>query len=210
MSADSLNISLLRPFIPQLWRILALIGVAITLVMLGLAEEAAVTHAAKRPGGNAVTHWNTVAADAFTPSQGTNPMVQSRTFAILHAAMHDALNAIDRRFEAYTPGLHEHQRLRWTRQSLPRRATSWSRSSPTRPGRWKRRMSAALAAVSSGPAKTAGIAIGHAAAAANIARRQGDGFEKATQPELRSSARSSGVSVHATVHVRRATRLGTR
>ena len=32
-------------------------------------------------------------------------MAQSRTLAILHAAIHDALNAIDRRFESYTPGL---------------------------------------------------------------------------------------------------------
>ena len=34
-------------------------------------------------------------------------MAQSRTLAILHAAIHDALNAIDRRFESYTPGLAE-------------------------------------------------------------------------------------------------------
>ena len=65
------------------------------------------SHAAGKPRGNAVTHWNAVATDAFTPSQGTNPMAQSRTLAILHAAIHDALNAIDRRFESYTPGLAE-------------------------------------------------------------------------------------------------------
>ena len=59
--------------------------------------------ASDRPIGNAVTHWNAVATDAFTPSEGTNPVAQSRTLAVLHAAMHDALNAIDRRFEAYTP-----------------------------------------------------------------------------------------------------------
>ena len=32
-----------------------------------------------------------VTTDAFTPSQGTNPMAQSRTLAIFHAAIHDAL-----------------------------------------------------------------------------------------------------------------------
>src|SRR5688500_17412139 len=63
--------------------------------------------ATDRPGENAVTRWNVVATDAFTPSQGTNPMAQSRTLAILHAAIHDALNAIDCRFEPYTPGLAE-------------------------------------------------------------------------------------------------------
>ena len=32
-------------------------------------------------------------------------MAQSRTLAILHAAIHDALNAIEPRFQAYSPGL---------------------------------------------------------------------------------------------------------
>jgi hypothetical protein len=54
---------------------------------------------------NAVTQWNAIATDAFTPTQGTNPMVQSRTLAILHAAIHDAVNAIEPRFAPYTPGL---------------------------------------------------------------------------------------------------------
>ena len=61
--------------------------------------------ASGQPDGNAVTRWNAVATHAFTPSQGTNPMAQSRTLAILHAAMHDALNAIEPRFQMYSPGL---------------------------------------------------------------------------------------------------------
>ena len=52
-----------------------------------------------------MTHWNAVALEAFAPSEGTNPMAQSRTLAILQASVHDAINAIDRRFESYTPGL---------------------------------------------------------------------------------------------------------
>ena len=61
--------------------------------------------AAETSRENPVTRWNAVATDAFTPSQGTNPMAQSRTLAILHASLHDALNAIEPRFAAYTPGL---------------------------------------------------------------------------------------------------------
>jgi hypothetical protein len=41
-----------------------------------------------------VTSWNTGAGNALAPRQGTNPVGQSRTYAILHAAIHDALNAI--------------------------------------------------------------------------------------------------------------------
>ena len=89
-----------RMCISPLCRLATIAGVAMTLATPLHAQNAEVAHAAHRPRGNPVTHWNTVATDAFTPSQGTNPMVQSRTLAILHAAMHDALNAIDRRLRA--------------------------------------------------------------------------------------------------------------
>ncbi|MBZ5726562.1 MAG: hypothetical protein LAP87_16370 [Acidobacteriia bacterium] len=51
-----------------------------------------------------VTFWNTVAGKALTPTQGTDPVGQSRTYAILYASIHDALNAIDTRHGSYTPG----------------------------------------------------------------------------------------------------------
>ena len=68
---------------------------------LALAVGAASTLAAADP----VTFWNTVAGKALTPTQSTNPVGQSRTYAILHASIHDALNAIDARYASYTPGL---------------------------------------------------------------------------------------------------------
>lgn len=40
---------------------------------------------------------------AFLP-QGSDPLNQSRTYATLHAAIHDALNAVHQRYEFYTPG----------------------------------------------------------------------------------------------------------
>jgi hypothetical protein len=67
------------------------------------AAPAAAAAAAAEP--NAVVHWNAVAEAAFAPTEGTNPMAQSRTLAIAHAAMHDALNAIVPRYAPYTPGL---------------------------------------------------------------------------------------------------------
>ena len=87
-----------RPCDLVAWLITALA----TLGALALAATPAWA-AAARP--NPVLHWNGVAAEAHAPSQGTNPMAQSRTFAILHAAVHDAVNAIERRYAPYTPGL---------------------------------------------------------------------------------------------------------
>src|SRR4029453_4391761 len=54
---------------------------------------------------NAAIEWNAIANEAFLPTQGTEPLSQSRVYAMLHAAIHDALNAIDQRYEFYTPGL---------------------------------------------------------------------------------------------------------
>ena len=60
------------------------------------------------------------------PRRARIPMAQSRTLAIFHAAIHDALNAIDRRFESYTPGLTAAPAARpSTRRSRPPRTTSW-------------------------------------------------------------------------------------
>jgi hypothetical protein len=105
MIADLLKLADARALVLRISRMAVLAGVALTLALPGRANDADITHAGGNPRGNAVTHWNTIAIDAFKPTQGTNPMGQSRTLAILHAAIHDALNAIDRRFEAYTPGL---------------------------------------------------------------------------------------------------------
>jgi hypothetical protein len=49
---------------------------------------------------NAVQAWNTVAVQA-TLTAGENAVVQSRTLAIVHVAIHDALNSIDSRYERY-------------------------------------------------------------------------------------------------------------
>jgi hypothetical protein len=43
-----------------------------------------------------VTKWNLVATNAALAA-GQSPPLQTRTYAIVHVAIHDALNAIDRR-----------------------------------------------------------------------------------------------------------------
>jgi hypothetical protein len=47
-----------------------------------------------------VERWNRVATDV-SAAANTDPLTESRVFSIMHAAMHDALNAIDRRYEPY-------------------------------------------------------------------------------------------------------------
>jgi membrane-associated phospholipid phosphatase len=51
-----------------------------------------------------VERWNRVATDAAAAEQ-LDPLTESRLFAIVHASIHDALNAIDRRYEPYRANL---------------------------------------------------------------------------------------------------------
>jgi hypothetical protein len=60
--------------------------------------------AATSPGTPAwadeVADWNIAALDMVVAG-GQNPILASRTLAMMHLAIHDALNAIERRYEPY-------------------------------------------------------------------------------------------------------------
>jgi hypothetical protein len=182
MFAEVLNPVAVRRFAPRLSRIAVLTGIAIAMATPGRAQEADAAHSAGKPRGNAVTHWNAVTTDAFTPTQGTNPMAHSRSLAIVHAAMHDAVNAIERRFEAYTPGVPDAPGASVDAAVAAAAHDVLVAHVPDQAALVEAAYARVLAAIPDGAAKTAGIATGQAAAAANMLRRQGDGFEEATQP----------------------------
>lgn len=71
-------------------RCLELVWAAVLMLALPLTGAAA----------DRVADWNVTAVEA-TLMAGENPTVQSRALAVTQAAVHDALNAIDRRFEPY-------------------------------------------------------------------------------------------------------------
>jgi hypothetical protein len=169
-------------WISPLCRTVTLAVVAMTLAAPLQAQDVDIARSSHRPSGNVVTHWNTVATDAFTPSQGTNPMAQSRTLAILHAAIHDALNAIDRRFASHTPGIPESPGASAGAAVAAAAREVLVSLLPDQASSVEAAYESALAAIPDGPAKSAGIATGQAAAFANITRRQGDGSEEAAQP----------------------------
>jgi hypothetical protein len=89
----------IRTFGARLLRVGVAVGFAMTLATPTHAHAGETAGAALASQGNAVTHWNAIALDVFAPTEGTNPMAQSRTFAILHASIHDAVNAIEPRFK---------------------------------------------------------------------------------------------------------------
>ena len=127
----------------------------------------------RSPHVNAVTHWNRIATEIFPIEPG--PIVDSRPFAILHAAIHDAVNGIERRYEPYTidlsfPGASVDAAVaRAAHDVLVELA-------PSQRERIDREYSAAVGGVRDGPAKDAGLILGEQTARANLERRSGDGI----------------------------------
>ena len=126
-----------------------------------------------RGGGNAVSHWNRLATEVFPVAIG--PIIDARAMAILHAAIHDALNGIERRYEPYTADL-----------SMPGASVDAAVASAARevmialvPGQRERieqAYAAALATVPDGSAEDDGVSLGQRAARANLDRRADDGL----------------------------------
>jgi len=132
---------------------------------------------------NEVVHWNETAMKAIA-ANGQNPVVSTRTLAMVQVAVHDALNAIDRRYDAYYfegPG---------DAAASPDAAiaaaahtvlvgTVGSYGTPAQKGATfalvEQAYAVAIARVTDPPARNKGVAIGRAAGAAILALRKDDG-----------------------------------
>ena len=131
------------------------------------------------PSGNAVTQWSGVAMEVLPVSPGL--LADSRALAIVHAAIHDAVNGVERRYQPYTADLSS------PGASVDAAIASAARTTlqalaPGQEVKVEIAYHAALLAIPDGAAKAAGIALGQQAAAANLERRSADGFDTATQP----------------------------
>jgi hypothetical protein len=158
----------------------------------GLAHLSRAVFAAP-DGGDAVTAWNAHAGVAATNAciaPLDDPFHESRMYAMMHLAIHDALNAIDRRYQPYT------FEKRAEAGAAPDAAVAAAARDVLVPllGQLPRELpfitqscidagiasveaayTAALAALADAPTKAQGVAVGEAAAAALLARRAEDG-----------------------------------
>jgi hypothetical protein len=142
--------------------------------------------AATSPGTPAwadeVADWNIAALDMVVAG-GQNPILVSRTLAMMHLAIHDALNAIERRYEPYlSEGRAEPQAAPGAAVAaaardvlagvLPSFGTAEQRAKAI--GMLERTYTAALAKIPDGIQKNHGLVAGQAAAAAMLTARQQD------------------------------------
>jgi hypothetical protein len=126
--------------------------------------------------GNPVLDWNRVATEILAVEAG--PVIDSRAMAILHAAVHDAVNGIERRYEPYTADLSSAgsgASLDAAVASAAREILNTFTLDSARRERIEQEYAKALASVPDGPAKDQGVALGQQAARANLDRRANDG-----------------------------------
>jgi len=163
---------------------------ATALAATALAVVAAPAGAHRTPRSDAVSAWNAnagKAAIAACISPGDDPLHESRMYAMTHLAIHDALNAIDRRSRPYafnatakrgaSPDAAVAAAARDVLVALVRQI-----SAPFPPAcvdagvaSVETDYAAALAAIPDGRSKTRGIEVGQASAAAILALRAADG-----------------------------------
>lgn len=122
-----------------------------------------------------VTDWNVIATTAAA-APIKNGILQTRIYAMTHAAVHDSLNAIDRRYQPYAIDMQANP------NASPDAAVAAAAHDvlihelpPTQHPLLDAAYTNSLLSIPDGAAKDAGIAIGQIAAAAIIALRSSDG-----------------------------------
>ena len=141
-----------------------------------------------------VNDWNVTATTASFAAGLDNefgcvdPLHESRMLAMMHVAIHDALNAIDRRYQPYAydgagaPGASPEAAVAAAARDVlvalfPQLPPDIGPTPDPAVALVEAAYANALASIPSSPAKTQGILIGQAAAAAILALRYGDGSD---------------------------------
>jgi len=146
---------------------------------LNFVETLSATNVNHPQNGNSVTQWNAIAIQVLASDPGL--VLDSRAYAIMHAAIHDAVNGVDRRYQPYTadlssPGANVDAAVAAAAHDVLV-VVSPSRQAPVEIA-----YAAALLAIPNGPAKDAGIKLGQQSAKANLDRRTNDGLANANEP----------------------------
>jgi hypothetical protein len=127
--------------------------------------------------GNVVTDWNTIASTTIVTNGGKSPGPSSVWFAYSSLAVYDAVNAITGQYQPF-----------YYRFAAPANASTGAAAAaaahrvlvnyfPSQQTALDSQFTTSLAGIADGGDKTAGVAVGEAAAMAIISARLGDGLE---------------------------------
>src|SRR5712675_2060219 len=129
---------------------------------------------------NVITDWDDKAIVAVTPLAslgGTSPYMAQRMMAMVHAAMFDAVNSIERRYRPYLVQLPADPATSKDAAAAAAAATVLATIDDKTAGEMKTALATYLAAIPDGAAKTQGIKLGEAVAAKVLTVRATDGSD---------------------------------
>lgn len=148
-----------------------------TLALLVLAAGTAAAHA------DVVTDWNSAYLDAIRATPGGSeqarggPYAIARDGAILHAAIYDAINSIDRRANAYSvvlDGTGADRRAAAAAAGYTVMSTLYA-SNPALQNQFTQLYQTQISAINNAAARQAGIALGQQVASTILSQRANDG-----------------------------------
>ena len=139
-----------------------------------VASLAAAVAAPQVSRADVVTEWNVVVINA---AAAANSLVESRALAISHAAMFDAVNALERRYQPYLANVKAPagMSLDAAGASAMHGVLVWL--FPERKAMLDGALATSLGRVAEGPAKEAGVNVGREVAQAYISARSKDGAD---------------------------------
>jgi hypothetical protein len=129
---------------------------------------------------NVITDWDEKALVAVTPMAslgGTNPYMAQRMMGMVHAAMFDAVNSIDRRYRPYLVQLPTEPSTSKEAAAAAAAVVVLSAINEKTAGEMKVALASYLTSIPDGAAKSAGIKLGEAVAAKVLAARANDGSD---------------------------------
>ena len=134
-----------------------------------------------RASADEVTRWNKIATDASAVAN-TNPLVESCVFAILHVAIHDAVNAVESRYEPFQPRTSPAPAGASVEAAIAGAAhATLVALLPDSKASFDAALEETLRSGADDSRKAAGLEVGRSAAAAILAARENDGQKRTVE-----------------------------
>jgi len=155
----------------------------------------AVVATAPPASANVITDWDTKAVEVVNPMaslNGTSPYTAMRLLAIVHVAMFDSVNSIERRYTPYLVQLPAAPATSREAAAAAAAAAVLATVDAKAAAETQRALASYLASIPDGPAKSDGIRLGEAVAAKVLRARANDGFDA---PDAYRPRTSPGVYV---------------
>lgn len=139
-----------------------------SMLVIGSLGAMPVAHA------DTIPEWNLIVAQTLATAKAGTGLAHSRVYAMVHGAMFDAVNAIDRRYNAFAVDLEAPAAASADAAAAVAAHAVLMELYPRHQGTLDAARAATLARIKDGPAKADGMGLGLAAAKAMLARRRDD------------------------------------